>query len=265
MGSDGQPSGSRTPKKAVSAGTSAQSSPRARRNQSINPDGADSGAENTAADAERWAKKREQRKKSKQAKKKQPAAIQQAAEDDAGPSNGVFRPMARSILAGMASLSSDEEAQEEPPEGKATSKPSIKIGGDIIIDEVPHPALGIGSAAGSSSEHFEPPGLFSTSLMPSLVAGPKGDERVALGPSQETAAQRTEPKVAAAEETLLLPTNVLLDTSTPAEQAEEARMQVDDADMTGVHFVDEDSAKVRIEDALESGTGLTCAGGDEVL
>lgn len=250
MGTEAQPSGSRTPKKAVSAVTSAQSSPRARRHQSITAEAADSGPDDAAADAQRLAKRRDQRKKAKQAKKRQAAASQQTTEEDAGPSTGVFRPMSRSILAGMASLSSDEEGQDEPEGARDTISQPLKIGADIIIDEVPRPASSQKPAAGSSWEHFDPPGLFSTSLMPSLVTGPSGDVQVALGAKHDISEKAAGSEDAAAEETLLLlPTNVLLDTSTAAEQAEEASMRADDADMEGVHFVDEDSAKV--------GSGLT--------
>lgn len=47
------------------------------------------------------------------------------------------------------------------------------------------------------------------------------------------------------DDTLLLPTNVMLDTSTAIERAEEEAMGAAESGFEGLHFVDEDNAKVR--------------------
>ncbi|WVR07006.1 hypothetical protein IAU60_004045 [Kwoniella sp. DSM 27419] len=146
-----------------------------------------------------------------------------------------------------------------PPRSGELVASGRAAGADIFIDEVPRASPPLPDTVNSDQpgDHFEPPGLFGTSLMPAVteteagvkvelkqpsaggtgsipMAGPKGKRKSheGLGGDQDE------------EEALLLPSHVLVDAVHPHDETdvEEGRDDLDDP-MDGVHFVDDDISK----------------------
>ena len=158
-----------------------------------------------------------------------------------------FTSIPRSILACISDrLSFDLSSRDVSP------RKGLNQNGDINVLERlrpfspapstrPDPAL----PPDGVSEHFEPPGLSSTSMMPNIdpssgqveLKKPDG-----LGEDQGRAEEEMK---------LLLPSHVLLDTKSPARtlQAQGQGERVDDrrgreSSMEGLHFLDDDVTKV---------------------
>jgi protein AIR1/2 len=125
---------------------------------------------------------------------------------------------------------------------------------DIVIEEIPRspasPSTKIDRPSAGPDhdhDHFDPPGLFSTSLMPTLVPLGSKSPHVELRPSEETVETSRGKDGAGSndeEKGLLLPSHVMLDTVAAVDEADEEERPVGDSSMEGLHFVDDDVAKV---------------------
>ncbi len=159
-----------------------------------------------------------------------------------------FTPISRSILAGL----SRRPSPSPRPRSLSSTEARVQCG-DVAVEEQPDPTSRAPSprrspaqAPQASSEHFEPPDLFSTSLMPSIdcTSGQVDLHKpIENGKSDGSAAE---------EDNLLLPSHVLLDSVSPhADLIVRGREEVDadsregDSYMEGLHFLDDDVSKVR--------------------
>lgn len=158
-----------------------------------------------------------------------------------------FLPMPRSILSGMARLSASPERPGRTAKSRSRS-PAYQA--DIIIDEQPDPGDSSGKFKNGSSRagHFDPPGLFGTSMMPEITTSSSGSPQVELRRSEagdkETIASGGKKEQDGA---LLLPSHVLLDS--PIGVAghatdEEMEGQEQGSSMEGLHFLDDDVTRV---------------------
>ncbi|WVW83877.1 hypothetical protein I302_105899 [Kwoniella bestiolae CBS 10118] len=203
--------------------------------------------------------------------------------NSAGPSRGIspapspyasssFTPLPRSLLAGTGirfSPTPPLEAEAGPSKSPRPMEGDIEpgeikeaiVGGNIFIDEVPHhspPLPGTAeskdesSAPKSSSDHFQPPGLFSTSLMPTLTTtqnGPSVELQKSNGGQASKGKGKGKAKEEQAESSLLLPSHVLVDSTSPSkintdEVNGDKGDQLDNEDsMEGLYFVDDDISK----------------------
>jgi hypothetical protein len=167
-----------------------------------------------------------------------------------------FTPLSRSILSGMARVSPDETdtapaLPTSSPGHDAAAPTEPHHTADIVIEEIPRstasPSTKLDrSSTGPGHDHFDPPGLFSTSLMPTLVPSGSKSPHVELRPSEETVKTSSEdgPGSNDEEQGLLLPSHVMLDTVAAVDEADEEDGPVGDTSMEGLHFVDDDVAKV---------------------
>jgi hypothetical protein len=158
-----------------------------------------------------------------------------------------FKPMNRSIMSGWKLSMSRSPS---PPHKRArTDSPQV----EIFIDEQPaagpsSPRLDTAADQGDNS-HFEPPGLFSTSLLPSKKTKrtlrreeqrQQGGDREIGGDDGE---EVKEQDVASGQETLLLPSHVMLaSVSGDAGSSDTGDQPMNDSD--GVHILDDSKAKV---------------------
>ncbi|OCF74673.1 hypothetical protein I204_05053 [Kwoniella mangroviensis CBS 8886] len=198
----------------------------------------------------------------------------------AGPSRGTtpilstyapsaFTPLPRSLLAGTGFRFSPTPPPEagpsrSPPRRKNDIEPGeIKeniVGADIFIDEIPQisPSLpGTSNAqdvsANSSSDHFQPPGLFSTGMIPSLTTSKKGVNVELQKPndvnSKSKGKEKAKEEEELAESSLLLPSHVLVDSTSPSkmriDEGDDGRADQEDNEdmMEGLYFVDDDISK----------------------
>jgi hypothetical protein len=150
-----------------------------------------------------------------------------------------FKPLTRSIMSGWKLSMSRSPS---PPRKRArTDSPQV----EIFIDE--KPAAGPSSPGqAAEQEQFDPPGLFSTSLIPSKKTkrtlrreDAKQQDALAVGKSEASAGKEGAP----GEETLLLPSHVMLaSTGDDVDIADAGDQPMNDSD--GVHIVDDSKAKV---------------------
>lgn len=154
-----------------------------------------------------------------------------------------FRPLSRSILPTGWRLS---PSASPPPRSQSPPRRYSPSQVNIVIDEKPSESGGTGGRNGDGNgvgEHFEPPGLFTTSLMPSKRA--KRTMRKQEKQQQEAQKQgdkeegETDDEVKTPEESLLLPAHVVIE----GQDGEEGDRQVVQ-DQDGVHIFDDSQAKV---------------------
>jgi hypothetical protein len=151
------------------------------------------------------------------------------------PESTVFTPMTRSIMSGWKlSLS-----PSPPPAKRArTDSPAAA---EIFIDEKPAPIVPSGPDGG---EHFDPPGLFSTSLIPS-----KKTKRTLRKEEQKQAGvgakEDSNTVVEEGDQPLLLPEHITLESAGErAEAEEEPDRSMEDEE--GLHVLDDSKAKVSL-------------------
>lgn len=169
-----------------------------------------------------------------------------------------FTPLSRSILSGMARVTPDETdivpaPPTSSPEHDTAASTEPHHTADIVIEEIPRSTVSASTkldrfSAGQGHDHFDPPGLFSTSLMPTLVPSGSKSPHVELRPSEETVETSRDDGSGSNDEEqglgLLLPSHVMLDTVAAVDEADEEDGPVGDTSMEGLHFVDDDVAKV---------------------
>lgn len=158
-----------------------------------------------------------------------------------------FKPISRSILAGLSFRPSPVLSSRHASPSKV---PDLSV--KEVIDEKPasiSPALSPppdpAPASLSSSEHFEPPGLFTASLMPGVC------EVIAQVEAREPEVSKLGGDAAQEGDSLLLPSHVLLDMAPPAKSVwnEEGESRQDESSMMeGLHFLDDDVSKVCTND-----------------
>ncbi|WWC89346.1 uncharacterized protein L201_004268 [Kwoniella dendrophila CBS 6074] len=188
-----------------------------------------------------------------------------------------FTPLPRSLLAGTGIRFSPtpppESVFDTHPEAgpsKSSSKEDKEdgeieevgiAGGDIFIDEIPQSSPALpgtveaqqNESTDTSNDHFQPPGLFGTTMMPSLTSTEAGPSVQIQKPKSISPINgKGKDKVSTSEEmdsSLLLPSHVLVDSIiSPSKKTEvngEADDQINDEDdlMEGLHFVDDDISK----------------------
>ena len=149
-----------------------------------------------------------------------------------GTPESTFVPL-RSILTGIGRLS--------PSPSRSPLSPVLDNGVDIVVDEIPDPRQTSkppdSLCDGISHQHFDPPGLFSTTLTSTATSDPtvkspngKDKDKAAPGPS--------EPSVPLE---LLLPAHIQLDDHPKTVDDVEDRHE--DVSMEGLHFVDDDKTR----------------------
>ncbi len=158
-----------------------------------------------------------------------------------------FTQISRSILASLSKRPSPiPRSREHSPH-----KPPVRSG-NIVRAEQPRPISSVPSVGRNHapppdgvSEHFDPPGLFGTSMMPKI--GTSG--QVDLQRSDKAGKDGGHSE----EDTLLLPSHVMLDTIAPlTTEASGETVDVEgegnsrdrDNMMEGLHFLDDDTSKV---------------------
>ncbi|WRT66326.1 uncharacterized protein IL334_003281 [Kwoniella shivajii] len=198
-----------------------------------------------------------------------------------GYTSTTFTPLPRSLLSGTGYRFSPTPPPEPPldveMDGRPASGPSTALlgdnenamepgeiqessfGADIFIDEIPKisPPLPNTAEAESSksNDHFQPPGLFSTSLM-TTVNSSKDSLSVelhnppVLGDGKGNGKSKGKGKVNDGIEVdpeLLLPSHVLVDSTSPTKrdhiEGNEGGVSEDEDQMEGLYFVDDDISK----------------------
>lgn len=150
-----------------------------------------------------------------------------------------FKPIKRSMATGRGriSISPAAAAVESVLTANSTGRPTA----DIVIDEVSSAQQEAG-ATHAPSEHFDPPGLFTTSLVPTSASAPE-QSHFNGGAGATTSAPLA----------LLLPEHVQLDDVIPQDEGHSAvsgAEDVSDPTMEGLHFLESDVAKVNSTDCL---------------
>ncbi|WVQ99390.1 hypothetical protein IAU59_006523 [Kwoniella sp. CBS 9459] len=179
-----------------------------------------------------------------------------------------FTPLPRSLFAGSninisRSISPPATNERDAGPSKAIEpRDQADVGrGDIFIDEVPlRETTPLPDTVHESAEHFEPPGLFTTSLMPTVKPSTETGAGAQVELQRSTiASEQVEKDKGKAIKTptgaedgdeagLLLPSHVLVDTASPMKSTNEAdgedgqQGDVDDP-MEGLHFVDDDISR----------------------
>ncbi|KAK8864334.1 hypothetical protein IAR55_001581 [Kwoniella newhampshirensis] len=145
-----------------------------------------------------------------------------------------FTPLPRSYLTGATLDLSPELSSRQLP---SSTDQGV---GDIVIDEIPLSSLPNDSA---TNQHFDPPGLFTTTMMPTLTRD-GGDTVVELQKDARGDRSADEKQDGG----LLLPSHILVD-SVPTSSKGEADTEAGDIghgyddSMEGLHFVDDDISK----------------------
>lgn len=146
-----------------------------------------------------------------------------------------FQPLKRSMASGYVAAS-----PSPPPSQPIEDTPITRPTADILIEEKPIQAAEASSGPNGTSEHFNPPGLFSSSLVPTSAIQPafpilsEADSESKLAPAP-----------------LLLPSHVQVDEvihQGAAEIAAEAEAELEESkqSMEGLFVFDTDVAKVRL-------------------
>jgi hypothetical protein len=156
------------------------------------------------------------------------------------PNTSAFKPMTRSIMSGWKlSLS------PTPPPPAKRARTDSPTRAEIFIDEKPDPSAS--TVPQGDEYHFQPPGLFSTSLIPSKKVKRSlrreeqkqrnGEETKDVKPDTDTAAEDGEEK-------LLLPEHVTLETAGDGDGGDddEDDRAMDNAE--GLHILDDSKARV---------------------
>lgn len=152
-----------------------------------------------------------------------------------------FKPM-RSLVA-AAGIQLSPSPSSDHNEGTFETEDGELLLGNIIIDEFPAD----GDRPPVKGEHFQPPGLFNTSMMPTIVTT-DGKLHVELKTKDDKAAISEKGQG----EGLMLPQHVLLETSSAVQAAEDGGDDGEEGDrslggddfLEGLHFVDDDIIRV---------------------
>ncbi|KIR55736.1 protein AIR1/2 [Cryptococcus gattii Ru294] len=148
-----------------------------------------------------------------------------------------FKPM-RSLVA-AAGIQLSPSSLSDQDEGAIEAEDGELVLGNIIIDEFPAD----GDIPALEGEHFQPPGLFSTSMMPKIVnTGGKLHVELKARDDEATVSEKDQG------EGLMLPQHVLLETSSAVQDAEDGGDDGEGGDhslggddfLEGLHFVDDD-------------------------
>jgi hypothetical protein len=169
-----------------------------------------------------------------------------------GEANG-FRAVPKSLLSGLERRPSPggssgtasymlniDEIGESLGKGKERVRSrSPRANGNVLVEEVPKsPSRKADTDAG---KHFDPPGLFSTSLMPELIDTPSGTRIELRRPLDDDSFADPKSKD---DEALLLPSHVLLDSPTSGSTGELPQTPAEGStSMEGLHFLDEDTVR----------------------
>jgi hypothetical protein len=157
------------------------------------------------------------------------------------PNTSAFKPMTRSIMSGWKlSLS------PTPPPPAKRARTDSPAQAEIYIDEKPDP---IPSAPQGDEDHFQPPGLFSTSLIPSKKVKRslrREEQKQRNGAEAKDAKPDTDTAAEGGEEKLLLPEHVTLETAVDGDggDEEEGDRSMDNAE--GLHILDDSKARVSL-------------------
>ena len=156
------------------------------------------------------------------------------------PAQSVFKPLSRSIMSGWK-LSPSPSPSPPPQKRLRTESPSQV---EIFIDEKPSSDVPSPVKHDGTSDHFEPPGLFSTALVPSKRAKRTLRKEEAKKHEGQDNAEEDQEDAKAPAKALLLPEHVFIEGPTDgvAEEVEESRPLVSDE---GLHLFDDSQAKVR--------------------
>jgi len=139
-----------------------------------------------------------------------------------------FKPMSRSILSGW------KLSVSRSPSPSADS-PQV----EIFVDEKPDPAAVPTSAA---EDHVQPPGLFSTSLIPRKKTQRKLREEEQK--HAEEAKEEAKPETSG-ETSLLLPEHITLESAEDRKEDAFDEEEKSTQDVEGLHILDDSKAKVR--------------------
>lgn len=152
-----------------------------------------------------------------------------------------FRPMRSLVAAAGIQLSPSSPSDQD--EGAIEAEDGELLLGNIIIDEFPAD----GDIPALEGEHFQPPGLFSTSMMPKIVnTGGKLHVELKTRDDEATIPEKDQG------EGLMLPQHVLLETSSAVQDAGDGGDDREGGDhslggddfLEGLHFVDDDITRV---------------------
>jgi hypothetical protein len=138
-----------------------------------------------------------------------------------------FKPMSRSILSGW------KLSVSRSPSPSADS-PQV----EIFVDEKPDPAA-ISETAGE--DHFQPPGLFSTSLIPRKKTQRKLREEEQK--HAEEVKEEAKPETSG-ETSLLLPEHITLESAEDRKEDALEEAETSTQDVEGLHILDDSKAKV---------------------
>ncbi|WWC70235.1 uncharacterized protein I206_104185 [Kwoniella pini CBS 10737] len=161
-----------------------------------------------------------------------------------------FTPLPRSLLSGTGirfSPSPTPGAGPSTPNRNSSAEPGeireTVVGGDIFVDEIPQQTPHLPGIV--SSDQFQPPGLFTTNLIPSVKKTENGVKVQLQKPTGSNKGKEKEQNEM--DSTLLLPSHVLVDSVSPSKGGEAKNHQYSERDhedmMEGVHFVDDDISK----------------------
>jgi hypothetical protein len=164
--------------------------------------------------------------KGKEREKTRPAP---PVEEEKEETTSAFKPMSRSILSGW------KLSVSRSPSPSADS-PQV----EIFVDEKPDPAA-ISETAGE--DHFQPPGLFSTSLIPRKKTQRKLREEEQK--HAEEAKEETKPETSG-ETSLLLPEHITLESAEDRKEDALEEAETSTQDVEGLHILDDSKAKVRL-------------------
>jgi hypothetical protein len=154
-----------------------------------------------------------------------------------------FKPMTRSIMSGWKlSLS----PTPPPPAKRARTESPAQV--ELFIDEKPGPTASVLDPQGDA-DHFQPPGLFSTSLIPSKKVKRslrREEQKQRNGEEAKDAKPDTDTAAEGGEEKLLLPEHVTLETAVDGDggDEEEGDRSMDNAE--GLHILDDSKARVSL-------------------
>lgn len=157
------------------------------------------------------------------------------------PVQSVFKPLSRSIMSGWQ-LSPSRSPSPPPHKRSRTESPSQV---EIFIDEKPSLDVPSPMDKDGDSSHFEPPGLFSTALVPSKRAKRtlRKEEKKQQDGLDATEDNKDGEAAEAPVAKLLLPEHVFIEAATDgaSEEVDERRPVVSEE---GLHVFDDSQAKV---------------------
>jgi len=150
-------------------------------------------------------------------------------EEEKEETTSAFKPMSRSIMSGWKlSVSRSPSPSRDSPQV------------EIFVDEKPDPAAVSGTAG--DEDHFQPPGLFSTSLIPRKKTQRKLREEEQK--HAEEVKEETKPETSG-ESALLLPEHITLESAEDRKEDALEEAEKTTQDVEGLHILDDSKAKVR--------------------